>query len=56
MSLLVHLINNFYVKSINAMNWPMIDMTKLKNHPKMRSICTYGVDQAGADTFNLFYK
>ena len=48
--------NRFYVKSINAMNWAMIDMAKLKNITQMKSVSTYDVDQAGADTFNLFYK
>ena len=48
--------NRLYVKSINAMNWAMIDMNKLKNVTQIKSVSTYAVDKAGADSFNLFYK
>ena len=47
--------NQLYVKSINAMNWTMIDMNKLKNVTQTKSVSTYAVDKAGADSFNLFY-
>lgn len=48
--------NRLYVKSINAMNWAMIDMNKLKNVTQIKSVSTYAIDKAGADSFNLFYK
>lgn len=48
--------NQFYVKSINAMNWSMIDMNKLKGVNKIKSISTYDVDKAGANSFNLFMQ
>lgn len=48
--------NLLYVKSINALNWAVIDMNKLKNVTQVKSVSSYAVDQAGADAFNLFYK
>jgi len=48
--------NQYYVRSINAMNFSMIDMNKLKNVKQMKSISSYDVDKAGADVFSLFYK
>lgn len=48
--------NLTYVRSINAMNWTVIDMNKLKNVTQIKSVSSYAVDQAGADAFNLFYK
>ena len=48
--------NLTYVKSINAINWTVIDMNKLKDVKQIKSVSTYAVDQSGADAFNLFYK
>ena len=48
--------NLYYVRSINALNWSMIDMNKLKGVKQIKSVSTYDVDKAGADSFNLFYK
>ena len=48
--------NQYYVRSINAMNFAMIDMNKLKNIKQMKSVSSYDVDKAGADIFGLFYK
>ena len=48
--------NLYYVRSINAMNWAVIDMSKLKDVKQMKTISTYDVDNSGADIFNLFYK
>jgi penicillin V acylase-like amidase (Ntn superfamily) len=48
--------NLTYVRSINAINWTVVDMKKLKDVKQMKSVSTYDVDQAGADAFNLFYK
>lgn len=48
--------NLTYVRSINAINWTVVDMKKLKDVKQIKTISTYAVDQAGADAFNLFYK
>jgi len=48
--------NLYYVRSINAMNWSVVDMNKLKDLKKIKSVSTYEVDKAGADAFTLFYK
>jgi len=48
--------NQYYVRSINAMNFAMIDMNKLKNIKQMKSVSSYDVDKSGADIFSLFYK
>ena len=48
--------NLTYVKSINAINWTVVDMNKLKDVKQIKSVSTYAVDQAGADAFSLFYK
>lgn len=47
--------NLLYFRSINAMNWSVIDMNKLKDVKQIKSISTFDVDQAGADAFKLFY-
>ncbi|MBU3622005.1 linear amide C-N hydrolase [Polynucleobacter sp. CS-Odin-A6] len=48
--------NLSYIRSINAINWTVIDMNKLKNVTQIKSVSSYDVDKAGADAFNLFYK
>ncbi len=48
--------NQYYVRSINAMNFAMVDMNKLKNIKQIKSILTADVDKAGADLFTLFNK
>lgn len=48
--------NLLYVRSINALNWTVIDMAKLKNVNTVKAVSTYEVDRAGADAFNLFYR
>jgi choloylglycine hydrolase len=48
--------NLTYIRSINAVNWTVIDMNKLKNVTQVKSVSSYDVDKAGADAFNLFYK
>lgn len=47
--------NLLYFRSINAMNWSVIDMNKIKDVKQIKSISTFDVDQAGADAFKLFY-
>ena len=46
--------NLLYVRSINALNWTVIDMNKLKNVNKPKSIATYDVNGLGADATNYF--
>lgn len=48
--------NLVYFRSINAMNWSVIDMNKLKDVKQIKSISTFEVDKAGADVFKLFYS
>lgn len=43
--------NQYYVRSINAMNFAVVDMNKLKGIKKIKSISSYDVDKAGADLF-----
>ena len=47
--------NLFYFRSIEAMNWAVIDMNKLKDVKEVKSISSLDVDKAGADSFKLFY-
>ena len=47
--------NLLYFRSIEAMNWAVIDMNKLKDVKEVKSISTSDVDKAGADSFKLFY-
>lgn len=47
--------NLLYFRSINAMNWAVIDMNKLKDLKEVKSISTSDIDKAGADSFKLFY-
>lgn len=48
--------NLFFVRTVNALNWSVIDMNKLKDIKEVKSIYAYDVDQVGADAFTLFYK
>jgi len=48
--------NFLYVKTINALNWTVIDMAQLKNLTQIKTVSTYAVDQAGPDVASLFYK
>ena len=45
----------FYVRSINAMNWSVVDMNKLNDIKQVKTISAYDVDKAGADAFKQFY-
>jgi penicillin V acylase-like amidase (Ntn superfamily) len=47
--------NLFYFRSIEAMNWAVIDMGKLKDVKQIKTVSTSDVDKAGADSFKLFY-
>lgn len=48
--------NLFYIRTVNVLNWSVIDMNKLKDVKEVKSIFAYDVDQVGADAFTLFYK
>lgn len=41
--------NQYYVRSINALNWTVIDMAALKNITEIKTISTYKVDQVNAN-------
>ncbi|WP_370624812.1 linear amide C-N hydrolase [Polynucleobacter sp. MG-27-Goln-C1] len=43
--------NQYYVRSINHMNFAVVDMNKLANIKQIKSISSYDVDKAGADVF-----
>ena len=48
--------NQYFVRSINAMNFASVDMNKLKDVKQIKSISTYDIDKVGADVFTLFMK
>ena len=41
--------SQYYVRSINALNWTVIDMAALKNVTEIKTISTYKVDQVNAN-------
>lgn len=48
--------NLFFTRSINAFNWAVIDMNKLKGVSQVKTISTYDVEKSGPDVFSLFLK
>lgn len=46
----------YYVRSINAMNWSIVDMTKIPNLKQTKSVSSYDIDKAGANVYTLFQK
>jgi choloylglycine hydrolase len=48
--------NLLYVRTIEQLNWTVIDMAKLKDVTKIKTVSTYAVGRAGAEAFNLFYE
>lgn len=48
--------NRSYVRTINALNWSVIDMNQLKDLKTMKSVSLFDVDKAGANAFTLFLK
>lgn len=44
----------FYIRTINAMNWSVVDMNKLKDVKQIKSVSSFDIDRAGADLFTLF--
>ncbi|QWD59544.1 linear amide C-N hydrolase [Polynucleobacter sp. MWH-UH35A] len=48
--------NQYYVRSINGMNFAVVDLNKLKDVKQTKSINTYEVDNAVGDVFTKFLK
>jgi penicillin V acylase-like amidase (Ntn superfamily) len=48
--------NLLYVRTIEHLNWTVIDMAKLKDVKKIKTISTYAVGQAGAEAAKLFHQ
>jgi penicillin V acylase-like amidase (Ntn superfamily) len=48
--------NLFYIRTIDAMNWSMIDLNKLKAANKVKTTITFNVGKPGADEFSQYYN
>lgn len=48
--------NQYYVRSINGINFAVVDLNKLKDVKQIKSISTYEVDKTVGDAFTLFTK
>lgn len=48
--------NLFYIRTIDAMNWSVIDLNKLKAANKVKTTITFNVGKPGADEFSQYYK
>ena len=48
--------NLYYLRTINALTWSVIDMKQLKEIKTIKSISTNDVDKSGAVVFSLFLK
>ena len=48
--------NLFYIRNINALNWSVIDINKLKDVKEIKTINTYDVNETGANAFTQFYQ
>lgn len=48
--------NQYYVRSINGMNFAVVDLNKLKDVKQVKTVNTYDVDKAVGDAFTLFTK
>jgi penicillin V acylase-like amidase (Ntn superfamily) len=48
--------NLFYIRTIDAMNWSMIDLNKLKAANKVKTSITFNVGKPGADEFIQYYN
>ena len=46
----------YFVRSINALNWAVVDITMLKGLSQIKSISTYDIDKSGADVYGQFMK
>jgi len=48
--------NLFYLRTINSLNFSVIDINKLKDVKQIKTLSSLDVDKAGGDVFSLFYK
>lgn len=48
--------NLYYVRTINSLNWSVIDLNKLQGLKKVKSLSTYDVDSLGSDATAFFLK
>jgi penicillin V acylase-like amidase (Ntn superfamily) len=48
--------NLMYIRTIDALNWTMIDMSKLTHNKQVKSVDILTVSQTGAAVFNDFYQ
>jgi len=48
--------NLYYIRSVDALNWTVFDINKLKNVTKVKSVPVADIDKARADPYTLFYK
>ena len=48
--------NLFYIRTIDAMNWSMLDLNKLKELNQTKSMLTFDVVKSGADEFTSYYN
>lgn len=48
--------NLYYVRSINAINWTVVDINKLKDVKQIKTTSTYDANISGANIFDLLYN
>lgn len=48
--------NLYYVRSINALNWTVVDFNKIKDVKEMKHLSAYEVEKYGADATSFFLK
>lgn len=48
--------NLVYFRSIEAMNWSVIDMNKLADVKAIKKVSVFDINQAGADAYKMFYQ
>ena len=46
----------FYIRTIEGLNWSVVDMSKLKSVTKIKSFPVADIDKTSADAYTLFYK
>lgn len=48
--------NRFYIRTINSMNYSMIDIRKLSSLKQIKSVPTYSINEVGSDATDLFLR
>jgi penicillin V acylase-like amidase (Ntn superfamily) len=48
--------HRFYTRSIDSLNWVVIDFAQLKGVSQIKSVSNYEIDKTKADAFTLFLK